>query len=88
MEIGGDRMKTPVGKTPPIEETDEEVEREPAEISALGIRHAAPGFQPVTDLASFMAKLPDFGEDGKALHEAIMEDRKLRRAAIKDDDDC
>lgn len=50
-----------------------------AEADVPGIRPAAPGLQPVTDLAAFLQSLPDFKEDAARLREAIAEDRELRR---------
>jgi hypothetical protein len=48
---------------------------------------ACQGIQPVRDLASFLESLPDFGQDGIRLWEAIAEDRTLRRA-LAGETDC
>ena len=49
-----------------------------------GILHAREGSQPVKDLKTFLQSLPDFGEDGERLHEAIMEERAWRRKAARE----
>ncbi len=46
-----------------------------------GLVPARPGAQPVTDLGSFLAEVPDFGEDAVALDDAIRNLRAWRRAA-------
>jgi len=51
-----------------------------------GIRPARAGVQPITDLASFLQLLPDFGENVAELSEAIAESRAVRRAAAEAQD--
>jgi hypothetical protein len=74
-----------------MDTTVPEIEMETGELNVAAvpvespdaIRPARPGCQPVRNLRAFLALLPDFGEDGVSLLDAIVEDRARRRAALE-----